>query len=140
MRSVLDTNVYLSALISPSGPPGRIVELWLEGRFEVVSSDAIEAEVLDGLEREKIRRYIRRSPDWVRRFLLALRQATLWVEPAAVDIIPEDPPDNLILGTAIAGIAGFIVSGNRHLLDLGTYDNIQIVTPRQFLDILDSSA
>jgi putative PIN family toxin of toxin-antitoxin system len=140
MRVVLDTNVYLSALISPSGPPARIVELWLEGRFEVISSDAVEAEVLDGLEREKIRRYIRRSPDWVRRFLLSQRQATLWVEPAVVDIIPQDPPANLIIGTAIIGTADFIVSGNRHLLDLGTYDDIQIVTPRQFLDILDSGA
>ncbi|MGD9890458.1 MAG: putative toxin-antitoxin system toxin component, PIN family [Dehalococcoidia bacterium] len=136
---MLDTNVYLSALISPAGPPARIVDLWLDGRFDVVSSDPIEAEVLEGLEREKIRRYIRRSPDWIRRFLRALRQATIWVEPAVVDVIPQDPPDNLVIGTAIAGAVDFVVSGNRHLLELGNYESIQIVTPRRFLDAFDAS-
>lgn len=139
MRVVLDTNVYLSSLISLAGPPAQIVERWLEGRFEVVSSDPIEAEILVGLEREKIRRYIRRSPDWIRRFLQALRQATIWVEPAIVDVIPQDPPDNLILGTAIAGRASFVVSGHRHLLDLKNHEGIQIVTPRRFLDVLDTN-
>ena len=139
MRVVLDTNVYLSALMSPAGPPARIVELWLEGRFEVIVSDPIEAEILDGLGRERIRRYLRRSPDWIDRFLRALRQATLRVEPVIVDVIPQDPPDNLIIGTAIAAGADYLVSGNKHVLDLGSYDRVQIVTPRHFLDVLDTS-
>lgn len=140
MRVVLDTNVYLSALISPAGPPAQIVELWLSGRFEAVSSDAIEAKVLEGLRRERIRRYIRRSPEWIRRFLHALRQATLRVESAIVDVIPQDPPDNLVIGTAIAAAIDYLVSGNSHLLDLGNYEGIQIVTPRRFLDILKMDA
>lgn len=140
MRVVLDTNVYLSALISPAGPLAQIVELGLAGRFEAVSSDAVEAEVLEGLGRERIRRYIRRPPEWIRRFLHALRQATLRVEPAIVDVIPQDPPDNLVIGTAIAAAVDYLVSGNSHLLDLGNYEGIQIVTPRRFLDILKMDA
>ena len=53
--------------------------------------------------------------------------------------VTADPTDNKILEAAIAGQVDFIVSGDNHLLDLGTFREIPIIKPRQFLDHLDSS-
>ena len=53
--------------------------------------------------------------------------------------VTADPTDNKILEAAIAGQVDFIVSGDNHLLDLGTFREIPIIKPRKFLDQLESS-
>ena len=52
-------------------------------------------------------------------------------------MIKEDPDDNLILATAVGGRANYIVSGDRHLLDLGEFRGIKIVTVDRMLSILE---
>lgn len=52
------------------------------------------------------------------------------------DVILDDPTDNKFLACALEGNAGYIVTGDQHLLRLKTYQEIDILTPRQFLDIL----
>jgi len=136
MKVVLDTNVYVSAFIKPSSPPGRILDALVAARFDVVLSDAILNEVTGVLDRPQVARYLRRPPLWTAEFLVALRRAARLVEPTIVRAVAADPADDLILGTAIAGAADYLVSGNNHLLDLGSFQGIPIVTPRQFLDIL----
>ena len=54
----------------------------------------------------------------------------------AENIVPNDPPDNLVLACAVEGKADYLVSGNLHLLDLEQHRGIKIVTPAQFLEIL----
>jgi predicted nucleic acid-binding protein len=57
------------------------------------------------------------------------------VNPSFVlDAVPDDPDDNRVLECAVEGKADFIVSGDRHLLRLGSYEAIEIVTVRQFLE------
>jgi len=51
-------------------------------------------------------------------------------------IIKDDPDDDRVLECAVAGHADYIVSGDRHLLKLGSYDSIPILTVRQFLDTI----
>ncbi len=53
--------------------------------------------------------------------------------PVHLRIIAADPDDDRVLEAAVAGEADFIVSGDRHLLDLGRYEGIEIVTPARFL-------
>jgi predicted nucleic acid-binding protein len=55
---------------------------------------------------------------------------------ATLAVIKADPDDDRVLECAIAGRADHIVSGDRHLLKLGSYKNIPIVTVRQFMDLL----
>jgi len=52
------------------------------------------------------------------------------------NIVPNDPPDNLVLACAVEGKVDYLVSGNLHLLDLEQHRGIKIVTPAQFLEIL----
>jgi predicted nucleic acid-binding protein len=54
----------------------------------------------------------------------------------AIRAVPLDPTDHVIVATAVKAEAHFIVTGDRHLLALGVHRGIQIVTPRQFLDLL----
>lgn len=56
-----------------------------------------------------------------------------------LNVITQDPPDNRILECAVAGNADLIVSGNRHFLDLRTYEGIGMVRPRDFLRMLGIS-
>ena len=51
--------------------------------------------------------------------------------------VPDDPKDDMVVATAVAAKADYLVTGDRrHLLPIGSYEGIQIVTPRQFLDLL----
>jgi len=56
-----------------------------------------------------------------------------------VRIVESDPDDDSYVAAALDGRADFIVSGDRHLVDLEEVEGIRIVTPRQFLDLLDST-
>ena len=130
MRVVSDTNVFISALMF-GGLPGRFLDLALSRRFTLVTSKAL----LDELD-EKLRGKFAVS----QRDALAIRgklegNANL-VEPDFVlNAVHDDPDDNRILECAVAGKADFIVSGDRHLLRIGSYEGIAIVTVRQLLEI-----
>ena len=138
MRVVLDTHVFVSGLITPTSPPGRILDHWQASPWELLLSEATMAELSAVLGRPEVAKYFRRSPEWIGEFLARTRERAVFVEPAVVRVILADPPDDLILGTTVAGAADYLVSGNAHLLDLGRFRGIPIVTPRQFLDVLDS--
>jgi predicted nucleic acid-binding protein len=56
--------------------------------------------------------------------------------PPSVDVIKDDPDDNIILGCALGAQADYLVSGDAHLRQLGGYEEIQIVSPSEFLVIL----
>ncbi len=51
-------------------------------------------------------------------------------------VVPLDPKDDVIVATAVKARADYLVTGDRHLLALGFHGSIQMVTPRQFLDLL----
>jgi len=74
--------------------------------------------------------------DLLKAFLNNLaRTASITPGKLKVDVIKTDPSDNMILECAIEGTADYIVSGDQHLLELGIYKNIQIITPGFFLTI-----
>ncbi len=141
LRAVLDANVYLSALLQPNGPPGQIVErLLAEGAFVLILSPAIVEEVLRALDYPKIRKAIRGpiKPDIWFEDLVVL--ADLVGGHTDVSGACEDPDDDKYLGAAVDGRAGFVVTGDQSFLALETYEGIQIVTPRAFLETLRSEA
>jgi len=59
------------------------------------------------------------------------------VVPLEVVAVFDDPTDDVFVGTALAGGANVIVSGDQHLPRLNVYRGINVVNPRQFLDVLD---
>ncbi len=129
MRVVADTNILISALMF-DGLPGRILQLGLEKRFRLVASKAL----LDELEEKLVAKFGVSEAD-SRTVRSKLELAGELVEPEfALHVVKDDPDDNRVLECAIAGKAEFIVSGDRHLLRVGEYEGISIVTVRQFLE------
>lgn len=134
MRVVLDANVLVSAVISPAGPPREIVTAWVDGRFELVASPALVAELEDVLERPRFRRWV--SIATATEFIDGLAADALIVEdPPALAGLSPDPDDDYLIALARAAQADYLVSGDRHLLDLADPEP-PMLTPRQFLDLL----
>lgn len=137
LRVVLDANVYVSAIIRPEGPPGRVVERFLrDSAFAIVLSPAIVDETLRALAYPKVRRYLRRTVDpelWFEDIVLL---AELVPGDYAVSGASADPDDDKYLAAALEGRATLVVTGDPDLLALGAYEGIRIVSPRVFLGLL----
>jgi len=137
MEAVLDTNVVVSALISPKGPPAEIIRAWRAHSFTCVTSPALLDELERVLPYPRIKPYLIWTDDELMELLELIRLQTKVVTPSqALDVIEDDPDDNRVLQAAVEGRAGYIVSGDRHLLGLGKYAHIAIVTPARFAAII----
>lgn len=134
MRVVLDANVLVSAVISAAGPPREIVGAWVDGRFELVASPALLEEVSDVLARPRFRRWV--STTTAAEFIAGIAEDALLVDdPPAQPGLSPDPDDDYLITLARAANADYLVSGDRHLLDLADPEP-PVLTPRQFLDAL----
>ena len=135
LRAVLDANIYVSALIRPEGPPGRIIERFLRGAdFELILSPDIVEEVSRALAYPKVRRLMRRNADaglWFEDIILL---ADMVAGERAVSGICQDADDDKYLGAALEGRGTFVVTGDRAFLALKEHEGIRIVTPHEFLD------
>jgi putative PIN family toxin of toxin-antitoxin system len=137
MRIVLDANVLVSALISSKGAPAKIVADWQEDEFEVAISPPILHELDRALHYPKLQERHHLSEQQIRHFLhLLARQTVVVAPPQRLTVIEIDPDDNRYLECALAALAEVIVSGDRHLLTLGEYEGIQILSPAGFLAFL----
>jgi hypothetical protein len=137
VRAVVDTNVIISALISPAGPPGQIIATWRLGRIIVVTSEAMLAELREAVHYPRVRRRIPMSDDELVTVLDDLTSAaTVLDEPGHMAVLIRDPDDAIFVEAAIAGEADYIVTGDRDLLELGSYEGIRIVTPAEFVALL----
>lgn len=139
MRVVVDTNVIASAVLSPSGPPARILALVDRGVFELVVSEAILAEYERVLNYPRVRSRHGLTDDELSRFLARLRQVAVLVEPReSLAIVADDPDDNKFLECAVEASATYIVSGDNHLNALGEFRGIQILRPVVFVAVVES--
>jgi len=137
MKVVLDTNVLVSAFLRSQGKPAQI--LAQDSNFELLLSENILAELTDVLNRPRIHKKQTISQEKLDEYLETLRiNSTLITVIEVENLIPQDPPDNLVLACAVEGAADYLVSGNLHLLNLKQHRGIKIVTPNQFLKILAS--
>lgn len=136
MRVVLDTNVLVSALISPGGFPNRLYQAWRQSRFILISSDEQLEEFRRVTSYARLRSYIRPAAAGTMFNELRLL-ATLASHLPSIEASP-DPGDNFVLGMAVAGQADYLVTRDkRDLLALGKYKNTQIVTVQQMVALLD---
>ena len=137
MRAVLDTNVIVSAVLSRAGAPGAILRAWREDRFQLGTSAPLLDELRDVLARPRIAERHGWSPDERLLFIAAFDESAIVVAPdAELRVVDEDPDDDRVLEAAMAGEVDYIVSGDHHLLDLGTHADIPIVTPARFIAAL----
>jgi uncharacterized protein len=132
-------NVLVSALLRPIGAPGLIVDRLLrEQAFElVVSVTTILSELRRALHYPRVRQRIAASGAELNAWVEALSVIADVVDEAPnVTVVAADPEDDKYIAAALAGRAAYVVNGDKHLLDVGRYEDVRIVTPREFLEIL----
>ena len=127
---VCDTNIYISSLITSSGPPDEVLALGRNGKIEI----AISLPIINEIGRVLHNKLLLEN-NAVKDILREIMQFTSFVEPSvSVNIIKEKRADNRIIECALEAGAGFIVSGDRkHLLPLKKYKGIKIMSPADFL-------
>lgn len=132
MRTILDTNILCSALLTLGGPTDRLYRAWREGRFKLLTSE-------DQLEEfRRVTRYPRLKPLIEPAAAGAmhneLRRLAILLDTLPVVDASKDPGDNFLLAMAQAGEADVLVTGDKHdLLELGSFQRTRIITARQFL-------
>ncbi|MBI4310512.1 MAG: putative toxin-antitoxin system toxin component, PIN family [Chloroflexi bacterium] len=134
MRVVVDTNVVVSRFLNPAGTPARVLALARANAFQLLASSAILEEYREALLRGRLMRRHGRSREEIVLDIERLRRLAVVVEPKTrLHVIAEDPSDNKFLECAVGGEADYIVSGDRHLLALGRYGGIEILSPAAFV-------
>ncbi|MBI2663319.1 putative toxin-antitoxin system toxin component, PIN family [Candidatus Woesearchaeota archaeon] len=129
MKVVLDTNVFISGIFW-KGDSNKIIIDWKEGRFILIVSLDMISEIIKVLKDFKIRLLDDMIKEWVD---LIIMNSTI-VEPKEnIEVIKDDPKDNIFIETAVAGNADYIISQDKHLLRLKEFKNIKILTPEEFI-------
>lgn len=135
--AVLDANVVVSAILSPKGIPAKVLTAWREERFHLLSSAAILEEIERVLHYPKIVKRHRWPEECIQTFIEDLAYLAIPTPgKLRLNVIKDDPADDRYLECAVEGEADYIVSGDRHLLDLQEYQGIQVLSPRAFLEAL----
>jgi len=132
LRVVLDTNVIVSAVIS-DGKPRELLRRGIENQFIIVASDLILKELFTVLCRPKFKT----REDEINRIVLALIQSSEVVSvKSEFKVVKQDPKDDIIIRTAYDGEADLIVSGDKRLLELGSFRGIKIISVEKMIKLL----
>jgi putative PIN family toxin of toxin-antitoxin system len=131
MRVVLDTNVLLSALISPHGAPDAIYRAWRAAKFEVVTSLVQLDELRRASRYPKFQAIL--QPHQVGAMVNNLQRAIV-LDQLTSDVEADDPNDAFLLAMALAGDADYLVTGDRRagLLQRGHFGRTRIISPSAF--------
>ncbi len=134
IRVVLDTNIIVSALLQPLGPPARILALVIGGSIQLCVSGSVYAEYEEVISRPRFQR----AEDIIAGTLQDIRDTGFWVRPTDAVRACSDPDDDIFLECAQAARADYLATGNlKHFP--ASWAGTQIVTPRQLLDILTAA-
>ena len=131
-RLVIDTNVFVSGLISASGAPAKILRAIRQNRAIHVVSDPIVEEYLRVLDYPRIRKFEKISDEFIATIAAYLIYQTHRVELTSNVRMSRDPDDDVFLQTAVDGQASLLISGDKtDLLSLTAIEDIPIVTARE---------
>ncbi len=139
-RVVLDTNVLVSGTILPVGTASKILETWRQNAFELLTSHAQVAELIDVLERPKFAQRYNVGTTEIAALVRRIEVAAVTLEsldPPAIEL--RDPDDAIILASAMTGNARYLVTGDDDLLSVRNDPRLpplEIVRPAEFLDRL----
>jgi uncharacterized protein len=133
VRAVVDVNVLISAVLSAKGASAEVLRASRDGRFELVVSEMLLAELKRALDYPKLRKPI--PPEKAAAFTNWMRDhASLADDPESPPpVSSRDPDDNYLLALAISRRA-YLVTGDQDLLVLS--DDLPILTPAQFATML----
>lgn len=136
IRAIVDTNVVVSGLLF-SGTPGEIVSLWQKGRLKPFASPEIVNEYIRVLAYPKFKLTVEEIDYLIYIEILPYFDIVSGIR-SIPNIVQDDPADDKFLVCAAAANVQFVISGDRHLLSLGNYKNIEILTPQQLLEVVQN--
>lgn len=130
MKVILDTNVFVSGVFF-SGPPYHILEAWREGELELVMS----SDILDEYRRVATVLTEQFPPVDLHAILeFVEKEAAFFDAPSLSERVCDDPDDDKFLACALASNTKIIVSGDKHLLRISGYQDIEVLKPKVFVD------
>src|SRR3989344_2716632 len=132
-KVVLDSNVFVSFLISHRPPTSTILDLWARGELVIYYSSEILDELEAALKYPKIRELV--SSSETESLIDAIKILGILVIPAKRIEICRDKKDNKYLEVSLESASKFLISGDKDLLALGEFEGIKIVSPRDFVDL-----
>jgi putative PIN family toxin of toxin-antitoxin system len=134
LKIIIDTNIFISGILTEGGNPSLVIKAWKRSqKYKLFVTEEIIQEILKVLKRLKVTEDI--IYDWDQ----AIRKNAIKViTTQKIDFIKDDPEDNKFLECAISAHADYIVSGDSHLTKLKKFEGVNIVTAKQFLEILSN--
>jgi putative PIN family toxin of toxin-antitoxin system len=134
MRLILDTNILLSALVSPLGAPAKLLDAWERKTVTLVTSEALIEEFREVASRPFFRARLRASA--VELLAAGLRDFSFYCGNLPSGPIAPDPKDSYLLAMAQASQADFLVTGDHELLSLKQHKSTRIITPAAMIEFL----
>jgi len=133
VRIVVDTNIWVSSLLW-RGMPWKLLYLTEAGEIELCMAPSMLVELAEVLSCKRLQPRLEQLglvPAELVAYVMNL--ASIFEVPEGPPIVAADPDDDVFLRCAVAASAACVVSGDNHLLDLGAYADIPILTVRDFL-------
>lgn len=132
-RLVIDNNVVISSIFWDKGNPHKVINLAIENKISNFTSPKMLQELVKVL-REKFKQ----PEEIIQRQLSLVANYSKIVRPnIKIKVVKDDPKDDMVLECAETANAEYIVSGDNHLLNLKQFKGIKILTPKQFLDLIN---
>ena len=128
MKVVLDTNIFISGIFW-KGSSNKVITNWREEKFTLVTSLEAISEIIKVLKDFKIKLSDEMIKEWVD---LIVRNSIIVEPKEKINIVKDDPKDNIFIETAVVGNADYIISQDNHLLKLKDFGGIKIITPEEF--------
>ena len=141
-KVLIDANVFISSLINPKGPPAKVINAWLEGKFDCLISIPLLEEIAEILQTPRIRIKYGISLEEIGRFLQLVALRSQEVDLSGKFKLCRHPSDDLILETAVKGQAKYLVTRDDDIKrDLNLTKQMQshgvtVLTVRDFLELL----
>ena len=130
-RVVIDTNVLISGVLRPKGPPQAVVDILVAGLVAPLFSDTTFEELRTRILRRKFDRYVGRTGR--EHYVERLADVAEWVAISGARMGCRDRDDDKFLETAIEGGADRLVTGDRDLLEMSPFMGIPILAPADFI-------
>lgn len=137
MRAVVDTNIFIRALIRPQGTVGPVIPRLAKGDYTLVYSVPTRNELIAKLALPRIRVKYRLTDTEVEALLDLIALRGELVTPGRKVKVCRDPKDDMFIEAALAGAADCVVTGDDDLLSLKKFETVRFITPRLFLAALD---
>ena len=134
IRVVLDTNILVSALLTPKGPPARVFLMSLHDQDKQL---CVSAEVFAEYEELLQHKRFNFTGSTIEATLSLLREKGYWVKPTGKVTACDDPDDDIFLECAEAAASDYLVTGNKRHFPAPGWGRLKIVTAGEFLSLFE---